>query len=98
VRASALIPPTCGRARPVAIVALILLFTVRAPGQVYGRVHGVIQNAGGSPVAGAQAVAHNSQENTDRALVGAADGSFALAEHNTIVSSKTKITGISYSR
>jgi uncharacterized surface anchored protein len=43
-----------------------------------GEVHGLIQDAGGVPVAGAQVLAHNSGENTDRVFVSAADGSFAL--------------------
>src|ERR1035438_9590277 len=65
VRKSALIPFTFVRARPIAVVALILWLAIHAPGQVQGRVHGLIQDAGGSPVAGAQVVAHSSRENTD---------------------------------
>ena len=61
MRKSALIPFTFVRARPIAVVALILWLAIRAPGQV----HGLIQDAGGSPVAGAQVVAHSSRENTD---------------------------------
>jgi hypothetical protein len=58
--------------------ALILGFAGRAPGQAQGRVHGLVQDVGGSPVAGAQVVAHSSQENTDRAFVSAPDGSFTI--------------------
>jgi hypothetical protein len=64
-----LIPFTFVRARPIAVVALILWLAIRVPGQVQGRVHGLIQDAGGSPVAGAQVVAHSPRENTDRAFV-----------------------------
>ena len=60
--------------RAIALAVLIPCFAVHAAGQV----HGLIQNAGGSPVAGAQAVAHNTGENIDRAVVSAADGSFAM--------------------
>jgi hypothetical protein len=56
------------------MIAMILWLSVRAPGQV----HGLIQDAGGSAVAGAQVVAHNSRESTDRAVVSAADGSYAM--------------------
>jgi hypothetical protein len=51
---------------------------MRSPGQVNGRVHGLIRDAAGSPVAGAQVVARNSPENSDRAVVSTADGSFTL--------------------
>lgn len=80
VRESALITSTVLRARIIAVATLILWPTIRAAGQVHGRVHGLIQDADGSPVAGAQVVAHNSRENTDRTVVGAADGSFAMDE------------------
>ena len=73
MRKSPLIPFTLVRARPIAVVALILWLVIRAPGQVQGRVHGLIQDAGGSPVAGAHIVAHSSRENTDRAFVSAMD-------------------------
>jgi Putative beta-barrel porin-2, OmpL-like. bbp2/Carboxypeptidase regulatory-like domain len=66
------------RARSIAVVAGILWLAVRAPGQVHERVHGLIQDAGGSPVAGAQVVAHNSREQPDQAFLSAADGSFAI--------------------
>jgi Carboxypeptidase regulatory-like domain/Putative beta-barrel porin-2, OmpL-like. bbp2 len=82
VRKSPLIPFTLVRARPIAVVALILWLVIRAPGQVQGRVHGLIQDAGGSPVAGAQIVAHSSRENTDRAFVSAMDGSFTMDDLN----------------
>jgi len=59
-------------------VALMLWLAVPVPGQATGRVHGLIQNADGSPVAGAQVVAHSAGENSDRTLVSAADGSFAM--------------------
>jgi Putative beta-barrel porin-2, OmpL-like. bbp2/Carboxypeptidase regulatory-like domain len=72
VRKSTLIPLTTVRA--IALAVLIPCLAVRAAGQV----HGLIQNAGGSAVAGAQAVAHNSEENIDRTFMSAADGSFAM--------------------
>jgi hypothetical protein len=78
VRKSALIPLASVRARPIAVAALILWLAIRALGQVHGRVHGLIQDAVGSPVAAAQVVAHSSRENTDRAFASAADGSFAI--------------------
>ena len=56
----------------------MLWLAIDSPGQMQGRVHGMIQDAGGSPVAGAQFVAHDSLENTDRAVVSAADGSFTI--------------------
>jgi len=82
VRKSALIPFPFVSARPIGVVALTLWLAIRAPGQVQGRVHGVIQDAGGSPVAGAQIVAHSPRENTDRAFVSAADGSFTMNDLN----------------
>ena len=82
MRKSALIPFTFVRARPSAVVALVLWLAIRAPGQVQGRVHGLIQGAGGSPVASAQVVAHNSREKTDRTFVSAADGSFTMDDLN----------------
>ena len=78
MRKSAVIPFTFVRVRLIAVVALILWLAIRAPGQVQGRVHGLIQDAGGSPVAGAQVVAHSPRENTDRAFLSAADGSFTM--------------------
>ncbi len=80
VRESALIPFTFARARPVALAALILWLAIPAPGQVHGRVHGLVQDANGSPVAGARVVAHSTRENTDHAFVSAADGSFTMDE------------------
>jgi hypothetical protein len=77
-----LIPFTLVRARPIAVVALILWLAIRAPGQVQGRVHGLIQDAGGSPVADAQVVAHSSRENTDRAFGSVMDGSFTMDDLN----------------
>jgi hypothetical protein len=50
----------------------------RSSGQVNGRVHGLIHDAAGSPVAGAPVVARNARENSDRAVVSAADGSFTM--------------------
>jgi len=64
------------------MTALMLWSAVRAPGQAHGRVQGLIRDAGGSPVAGAQVVAHSSPENTDRALLSAADGSFTMEDLN----------------
>jgi hypothetical protein len=69
---------TLHRTRPVAVVALMLWFVVHALGQLQGRVHGLIQDAQGSPVAGAQIVAHNSLETPDKVAVSAADGSFTM--------------------
>jgi hypothetical protein len=68
---------TCvlARARPIAVAVLILWLAVRAPGQV----RGLVQDAGGAPVAGAQVVADNPSENIHRAFVSAADGSFEMA-------------------
>ena len=51
---------------------------MRAPAQVQGRVHGLIRDADGLPVASAQGVAHGSQGSTDHAFVSAADGSFTM--------------------
>src|ERR1039457_1019901 len=75
---SALTSCTFARAHPVTVVALILWFAIGSPGQVQGRVRGLIQDASGSLVAGAEIVAHSSRENTDRAYVSAADGSFTV--------------------
>jgi hypothetical protein len=58
------------------MVAFLLWFAVRA----YAQVHGQIQDASGSPVAGAQVLAHNSAEHTDRAFASAADGTFTIAD------------------
>ena len=74
MRKSALNPFSFIRARPGAVVAFILCLAARAAGQVHGVVHDSI----GSPVAGAQVVAHNSTESTDRTFASAADGSFAI--------------------
>jgi hypothetical protein len=76
MRKSALIVFTFIRARPITVALLILWFAVRSPAQV----RGLIQDAGGAPVAGAQVVAHNTVDNVDRAFVSAADGSFAMAD------------------
>src|ERR1700722_4371796 len=67
---------TCAltRAHPIAVAVLILWFAVRAPGQV----RGLIQDAGGAPVAGAQVAADNHSENIHRVFVSAADGSFEM--------------------
>ncbi|MGD1093625.1 MAG: TonB-dependent receptor [Bryobacteraceae bacterium] len=67
---------TPGRARSVAVAALILWLAGRAQAQV----HGMIQDPAGSPVAGAKVIAHNSGDNTDRAVESAADGSFAMVD------------------
>ena len=60
-------------ARSIAAV-LILGLAVRAPAQV----HGLIQDVGGSPAAGADVIARNSLGNTARAVVSATDGSYAM--------------------
>lgn len=57
---------------------MILWLAVSAAGQEHSQLRGLIQDVGGSPIAGAQVVAHNSWENTDRACVIGADGSFAM--------------------
>jgi len=77
VRKSALLSFNFVRERPIAVAAWVLWFSIPAAGQVHGRVHGLIQDPSGSPVAGAQVVAHNSVDKTDRAFVSAADRSFA---------------------
>jgi hypothetical protein len=66
------------RAHSIAVV--LILWPVRAPGQVQGRLHGLIQDASGSPVVGAEVVAHSSVDNTNRAFVSAADGSFSIQD------------------
>jgi len=55
-------------------VGLIFLSVVGADAQV----HGLIQDLAGSPIAGAQVVAHSASENTDRTAVSGADGRFAM--------------------
>jgi hypothetical protein len=62
------------RAQAIAVAAMVLSLAGSAPAQV----HGVVQDASGSPVAGAQVLAHGSAENTDKTFVSAADGSFAM--------------------
>jgi len=64
------------RARPVALVAFILWLVVPA----FGQVHGLIGDTGGSPVAGAQIVAHNSLGTPNQVSTSAADGSFAMKD------------------
>jgi hypothetical protein len=71
---SALNPFTFVRAGPVTVAALILWCAAGAPAQV----RGLIQDPGGAPAAGAQVVAHNSQETISRTFVSSADGSFAM--------------------
>jgi hypothetical protein len=78
MRKSALISFAFVRSRSVAIAALMVCLAMRSPGQVNGRVHGLIQDAAGSPVAGAQVIVRNSRENSDRTVVTAADGSFTM--------------------
>jgi hypothetical protein len=56
----------------------MLCFAMQSPGQVNGHAHGLIHDAAGSPVAGAQVVARNSGESSDRRAVSAADGSFKM--------------------
>ncbi len=66
------------RARPGASAALLLWLVIPA----FAQVHGLIQDPSGSPVAGAQVVARNSQGKTDplsiRTAESAADGTFVL--------------------
>jgi hypothetical protein len=78
VRKSALIAFTFVRARLIAVAALIVCLAIRAPGQVHSGVHGLVQDANGSPIAGARVVAHSVQENVDRTFVSAGDGSFTM--------------------
>jgi hypothetical protein len=66
---------TFAHVRPIAVTVLSLWFAVCAPAQV----RGLIQDAGGAPVVGAQVVAHNTGDNMDRAFASAADGSFTMA-------------------
>lgn len=80
VRKSALNLFTFVRARRIAVALLILWFAIPASSQVNARVHGLVQGASGSPVAGARVVAHSAQQNTDRASVSGADGSFTIDE------------------
>jgi hypothetical protein len=72
VRKSTLLPFITVRA--IALAVLTASLAVCAA----GRVHGVIENAAGAAVAGAQVVAHSSREKLDRAFVTAADGSFVM--------------------
>jgi len=60
------------------VAALILWLSIRAPGQVQVRVHGVIRDPGGAAVAGAKVIAHDSEKNVDQVFASAADGSFAM--------------------
>src|SRR5580658_1077513 len=78
MRKSGLLSLSCVGVRPIAMAAVAICLAGRGSGQMQGRVHGVIQGADGSPVAGAQAVAHSTRENTDRASTSAADGSFTI--------------------
>jgi hypothetical protein len=57
---------------------VVLLLAVAAIVQAQSQIHGVVQDAAGSPVASAQVLAHNSEEKTDRTILSAADGSFAI--------------------
>src|SRR3984885_15187323 len=60
--------------RTIDLAALFGCLAVCAAGQV----HGLIENADGAAVAGAQVVVHSPRENIDRAYVSAADGSFTV--------------------
>jgi hypothetical protein len=62
----------CARAIPVWV--LVYFFVSPA----HAQVHGLIQDAAGSAVAGAQVLARNTRANKDRAFVSAADGSFEM--------------------
>jgi hypothetical protein len=73
---------TVVRARPIAVIALILWIAGRCPAQVQGCVHGVVQDANGAPVAGALVAAHGAQEKADRTFVSAAGGSFTICAIN----------------
>jgi hypothetical protein len=58
--------------RSVALAVLVPWLALRAAGQV----HGLIQDASGAAIAGAQVVAHSAAEKTDQAFMSASDGSF----------------------
>jgi len=60
----------------VAVTSSMLYFAIHGDGQSLGQVHGVVRDAGGSPVAGAQVAA------LDRKAVSAADGSFVMDRLN----------------
>jgi hypothetical protein len=70
VRKSALISSAL---RSLELAILIPWLAVRAASQV----HGLVQDASGGAVAGAQVLAHSSGENMDRVFVSTLDGSFA---------------------
>jgi hypothetical protein len=72
---SALVSFTFAGARTIAVALLMLWFAARAPAQV----RGLVQDASGAPVAGAQVVAHTTSEKVDQAFASAADGSFTTA-------------------
>jgi hypothetical protein len=63
--------------RESALIAFLLWLVIPASGQV---IHGLIQDANGSPVAGAQIVAHSASGNTDRSVTSAPDGAFTIED------------------
>ena len=78
MRESGLLSARSVRVQLVAIAAV----TTWLAGRAWGQVHGVILDANGSPVAGAQAIAHSGHENADRESVSSADGTFTINELN----------------
>jgi len=74
VRESELISIPLFRGRLTTGAWLILWCAGRATGQV----HGLIQDPTGSPVEGAEVIAHNPRDNMDRTVVSAKDGSFVM--------------------
>jgi hypothetical protein len=80
VRKSALLCLSFVRVRLCTVAALASCLATRMPGQAQGRVHGLIQDTAGSPVSGAQVIAHNTRDNTDRTFVSTADGSFTIGD------------------
>jgi hypothetical protein len=61
--------------RRATIIAAIVIGRAAA---AFGQVHGVVQDARGSPVAGARVLAHVVGQNTDKNAVTVADGGFAI--------------------
>jgi hypothetical protein len=65
--------------RTLSEFALALLLVPLAYGvPVSGGLHGIVRDAGGLPVPGAQVIVHSLNENLDRTTVSGADGSFLV--------------------
>jgi hypothetical protein len=73
-----LVPFDFVRVRPAGLVAVILCLASCAVGQVGGRIHGFVRDAGGSPVAGAEVAVQGGLESVGRTCLSAADGSFKM--------------------